>query len=90
VIYVVCALAVYKFVQIVDALLPKEAMPWVKLIFGWWMSIAAVGLAGPHFGQVTFGWFILVSLAVATLAGTVHTVLRLLTLWGDRARATRR
>ena len=27
-----CSLAVYKIVQTIDALLPKEPMPWVKLL----------------------------------------------------------
>lgn len=82
---VICTLAVYKSVQILDALSPKEAMPWVKVVVGWFLSMGATAIGGP-FGDASFGHFLLYSLAIATMAGTVHTLLRLLTHLGDRQR----
>ena len=32
--YVIAGLAVYKVIQILDVLTPKEAMPWVKILVG--------------------------------------------------------
>lgn len=78
-----CALAVYKAVQILDALTPKEAMPWVKVLVSTIISFGAAALIGT-------GNLIIYGFAVATVAGTVHTVLRLLTLLGDRNRRPNR
>lgn len=76
--YIIGALAVYKLVQLLDALAPKEAMPWVKvlvgIIFGYVVSFV---MNMPD--KWTSG------LAVATLAGTCHGVLRFITLIGDSA-----
>lgn len=74
--YIICALAVYKAVQIIESLLPKEVMPWVKVIAGTVLSYIAIFI-------VPFDDRWLAGLAVATLAGAVHTLLRLLTLMGD-------
>jgi hypothetical protein len=76
--YIIGALAVYKIVQLLDALSPKEAMPWVKvlvgIVFGYIVSFV-INLPD----KWTSG------LAVATLAGTCHGVLRFITLMGDSA-----
>lgn len=74
--YIICALAVYKAVQVIESLLPKEVMPWVKVIAGTVLSYIAIFI-------VPFDDRWLAGLAVATLAGAVHTLLRLLTLMGD-------
>lgn len=73
-----CALAVYKFVQIAEALSPREPMPWVKVVFSVAVSYGAAALL-----QMQDLW--MSGLVVATVAGTVHTMLRLLTLVGDMA-----
>jgi len=74
---------VYKVVQILDALTPKEAMPWVKVIVSTLISFGAAALMGT-------GNLIIYGFAVATVAGSVHTVLRLVTLMGDRNRRPNR
>ncbi len=74
----ICSLAVYKFVQLSESLSPREPMPWVKVVFSVAVSYGAAAIA-----QVDDLW--LSGLVVATIAGTVHTVLRLLTLVGDMA-----
>jgi hypothetical protein len=75
---VLAALAVYKTVQVLDALTPKEAMPWVKIL----VSV----ILGYAYGAIIGVEDLLISgLAIATLSGTVHSVLRLLTLSGDSA-----
>lgn len=80
---IICGLAVYKFVQILDSLTPKEAMPWVKVLVSTFVSFGASALSGADN-------LLLHGFAVATVAGTVHTVLRAVTLFGDRyRRATR-
>jgi len=76
--YIIGALAVYKIVQLLDALSPKEAMPWVKvltgMVFGYIVSFVT------HMpDRWTSG------LVIATLAGTCHGVLRFITLIGDSA-----
>lgn len=74
--YIIGALAVYKIVHIVDLLTPKEAMPWVKVVFGLLVSIILSFVLGlPN--------VFVAGCAVAALAGTVHAVLRLLILLGD-------
>lgn len=75
---IVCSLAVYKLVQIAESISPREPMPWVKLIFSTAVSYAVAAIA-----QLENLW--VSGLCVATLAGTVHAVLRLLTLTGDMA-----
>lgn len=80
---IICGLAVYKFVQILDSLTPKEAMPWVKVLVSTIVSFGASALYGADN-------LLLHGFAVATVAGTVHTVLRAVTLLGDRHRRTTR
>ena len=80
---VLCALAVYKLVQILDALSPKEAMPWVKVL----VSTALAYGAGAIMGVDDL---LIQGLAIATVAGATHTLLRLTTLVGDRTRRTTR
>ena len=74
--YIICALAVYKLIQVADALSPREAMPWVKVVVGVVTSYGATFVI-----PFTDPW--LAGLAVATLAGAVHSLLRLLTFLGD-------
>lgn len=76
--HVVLALGVYKVVQIIDALLPREVMPWVKIIAATVLSYGACSLYGTENIWID-------GVAVATLSGTVHSVLRLVTLGGDVA-----
>lgn len=75
---VLAALAVYKALQIILSLLPREVQPWVKVLAGTILAFGATALADVDY-------FVLSALAVATLAGTVHSVLRLLTYLGDYA-----
>lgn len=76
--YLLAALAVYKTIQLIDSLTPKEAMPWVKILVS-----VALGYALQYPAQVS-NYFI-GGLVIAALAGVVHAVLRLITLWGDVA-----
>jgi hypothetical protein len=76
--YIICALAVYKLIQIADALSPREAMPWVKVIVGVVVSYGTTFI-------LDFSDHWLAGLVVATLAGAVHSLLRLLTFLGDMA-----
>jgi len=73
------SLALYKVLQAFDALTPREAMPWVKVVLGIALGYPAAIIAGVS--NVALG-----GLAVATLAGTIHAVLRMITLTGDMAR----
>lgn len=76
--YIICALAVYKIIQLLDALTPREAMPWVKVSFGVLLGyIFALATSLPNWWTA--------GLVVATLAGACHGILRLLTLLGDLA-----
>lgn len=75
---IVGALAVYKIVHVVDLLTPKEAMPWVKVLFSLAISIPISFFLGLEYPIVS-------GCAMATLAGTVHAVLRLIVLVGDSA-----
>jgi hypothetical protein len=76
--YILGALAVYKLLQVVDLLLPKEPMTWVKVLAGIVASYAVSFL-------VDLDNMVLGGLIIATLAGACHTVLRCLTLMGDMA-----
>jgi hypothetical protein len=75
---VLCALAVYKVAQLLDALSPREAMPWVKLL-----AVTLISYGAAAMGNLEN--LLISGLAVATLAGATHTLLRVLTLTGDRA-----
>lgn len=72
----IASLAVYKVIQIIDSLSPREAMPWVKILVGailGYLSGWVIGVSDLHIS----------GLAIATLSGTVHSVLRWFTLNGD-------
>jgi hypothetical protein len=76
---ILAALAVYKIVQIIDLFLPKEPMPWVKVVATLVVS----------YGMVFALWtdtIWLHGLVVATIAGAVHSAIRMITLMGDMAR----
>jgi hypothetical protein len=74
----IAGLAVYKFIQFADSMLPKEPMPWVRLL----ASIAAGYGAAVIIGAEDIAIY---GLSVAAVAGVVHAVLRLVTLVGDMA-----
>ncbi len=73
------ALAVYKIVQIVDMMLPKEPMPWVKVVATLVVSYVVVAVLWTD--KIWMD-----GLVVATLAGIVHSTIRMITLMGDMAR----
>lgn len=72
------SLAVYKTIQLLDSLLPREAMPWVKILASIVLGYGAGLLMGCPDIAIN-------GLAIATLSGTVHAIHRLLTLSGDAA-----
>ena len=72
----IAALAVYKTIQVLDSLTPREAMPWVKILLG-------VALSYPAGLLMSVDDLAISGLAIATLSGTIHSVLRFLTLSGD-------
>lgn len=74
----VAALAVYKTMHVITSLLPREVMPWVKVVAGVVLAFGAARLANLES-------YLLSSLAVATLAGVTHTIIRMLTYVGDMA-----
>ena len=76
--FILCSLAAYKVIQVADSLTPKEAMPWVKVLFGIAVGYAFAIPLGLHNPWIS-------GLAIATASGTVHSVLRLLTYVGDAA-----
>ncbi len=76
---VILGLVVYKIVQMLDLLSPKEAMPWVKVLISVFLSYVVVLC-------VWTDNVYLDGLAVATIAGIVHSTIRLLTYCGDMAR----
>lgn len=82
--YILAGLAVYKVIQVLDSLTPKEAMPWVKIVFG--VMLGYITTMVLPIDNIPVG-----GLAIATIAGTVHGLLRLITLMGDWAqrKATR-
>ena len=82
--YILAGLAVYKILQVLDVLTPKEAMPWVKIVFGVLLGYVSTLLIEVPNGPLS-------GLVIATIAGTVHGLLRLITLMGDWAqrKATR-
>lgn len=76
--YIVLGLGVYKVLQLTDSLLTKEVMPWVKIIASIAIAYAACAVYGTENIWID-------GVAVAAISGTVHAVLRLLTLSGDAA-----
>lgn len=76
--YIFAGLAVYKTIQVIDVLLPKEAMPWVKIV-----SSVAFGYPAAFITSVENP--VLGGLVIATVAGATHSLLRLITLLGDMA-----
>jgi hypothetical protein len=76
--YIIAGLAVYKLIQVLDLLTPREAMPWVKVVLA-----VALSYGISFVVQIDELWTS--GLVVATVAGTTHTLLRLLTLTGDMA-----
>lgn len=74
--YIIGALVVYKIVHVLDTLTPKEAMPWVKVIFSLLVSFIISFVLG-------MTNVFIAGCAIATLAGTVHALLRLIVLLGD-------
>lgn len=77
--FIVASLATYKVVQLLDALVPREVMPWVKILVG-----IALGYVASLI--LSLDGLPVMGLAVAAGAGILHTVLRLTTLVGDVAR----
>ncbi len=76
--FLICCLAVYKTIHVFDAVTPRQFMPWVKVLIAVALGYAAAALAGlPDL------W--MAGLAVATGAGTVHSLLRMVTYVGDMA-----
>lgn len=76
--YLLAGLAVYKLMQFLNTMTPKEAMPWVKVLLGIVLGyIVAIVTNIPN--EWTNG------LVVATIASACHGLLRLLTLHGDLA-----
>lgn len=84
---IICALATYKVVQTLDALTPREAMPWVKVVVA---SLVAFGVTALSGMGDSVADFLVTGFAISALAGTMHTVLRLLTLLGDKNRRPNR
>ena len=76
--YIIAGLAVYKLIQVLALLTPREAMPWVKVVLA-----VAISYGISFVVQIDELWTS--GLVVATLAGATHTLLRLLTLTGDMA-----
>lgn len=76
--YLLAGLAVYKLVQILDLLTPKEAMPWVKVLVG-----TAIGYGVSFIVGTENRW--IDGLVIATIAGACHGLLRMVTLMGDMA-----
>jgi hypothetical protein len=76
--YLLAGLAVYKLMQFLNTLTPKEAMPWVKVLVG-----IALGYGVAFVINLPDAWTS--GLVVATIASACHGLLRLLTLHGDLA-----
>lgn len=74
----IASLAVYKAIHFITSLLPREVEPWVKVVAG-----VLFGFLAAWIGNLES--YLLSSLAIATLAGVTHTLIRLLTYLGDMA-----
>ena len=79
--YLLAGLAVYKLMQFLNTLTPKEAMPWVKVLVG-----VVFGYGVSFIINLPDKWTS--GLVVATIASACHGLLRLVTLHGDLARKT--
>lgn len=76
--YLLSGLAVYKVMQLLNSLTPREAMPWVKVLVG-----IIAGYATAFIINLPDKWTS--GLVVATIASACHGILRLITLHGDLA-----
>jgi hypothetical protein len=76
--YLISALAVYKVMQFLNIMTPKEAMPWVKVLAG-----ILLGYSVSFVTNLPDKW--VSGLVVATLASACHGILRIITLHGDLA-----
>lgn len=76
---IICGLAVYKLLQLIESLLPKEPMPWVKVLVAALMGYGVTFVTSVDNDVVN-------GLAIATIAGAAHSLLRLSTLAGDLLR----
>lgn len=74
----IAALAVYKVIHVITSLLSKKLAPWVLVLAGVVFGFGAALMYRPSS-------FVLSALAIATLAGIVHSVIRLLIYVGDMA-----
>ena len=74
--YIIGALAVYKAFQLIELLLPRPVMVWVKVVSSIALGYAAAFISGAD-------PIALAGLAMSSLAGVVHGMLRLITLAGD-------
>lgn len=73
---IICGMAVYKVVQLLESLLPREVMPWVKILVTVILGVGVTFVTGMD-NEVVNGF------AVATVAGATHSLLRMITLCGD-------
>lgn len=69
-------LAVYKIIHLVTLAVPKDIPLWVRIVAEVVLGVAVASLLSGRF-------LLFEGLAVATLAGTTHSALRLITLAGD-------
>lgn len=76
--YVLAGMAVYKLMQLLNSLTPREAMPWVKVLAG-----VILGYTTAFILNLPDKWT--AGLVVATIASACHGILRLMTLHGDLA-----
>jgi len=74
--YIIGGLAVYKLMQFLNTMTPREAMPWVKVLTG-----VVLGYGVALILNIDDVWTS--GLVVATIASVSHGVLRVLTLCGD-------
>jgi hypothetical protein len=73
------ALAVYKIIQISDLVIPKEPMPWVKVVATLVVSYVVVVVLWTDVIWIH-------GLVVASIAGIIHSLVRMIILMGDMAR----
>lgn len=73
------ALAVYKIIQIFDLVIPKEPMPWVKVVATLVVSYVVVVVLWTDVIWIH-------GLVVASIAGIIHSLVRMIILMGDMAK----